>query len=94
MSKTECDHPNLKILDKQLEMDTNVKFSENQPWKNEIWEFMKTEHVSLRFCILLRIVYYSGQIHTRVTKLLGIWKMKFYSQLNRISQSRIRIMSG
>ena len=45
MFKTECDHPNLKILDKKVEMDTNVTFSENQPWKYQIWEFRKIDNV-------------------------------------------------
>ena len=36
MFETECDNPNLKILDKKLEMDTNVTFSEYQPWEQQI----------------------------------------------------------
>ena len=36
MFETECGHPNLKILDKKLEVDTNVTFSEKQPWEHQI----------------------------------------------------------
>ena len=45
MFKTECDHPNLKILDKKVEMGTNVTFSENQPWEHQISEFRKIDNV-------------------------------------------------
>ena len=36
MFETECDHPNLKTLDKNLDMDTYVTISENQPWEHQI----------------------------------------------------------
>ena len=65
-----CGHPNLKILDKKLEINTYVRFSENQPWEHHIWEFRKIDYVPLRLFILPKTVCYSQQIHTRVTKIL------------------------
>ena len=51
---------NLKILDKKMEMDTNVTFSENQPWEHQIWEFRKVDNVPLRLYILPKIVLISA----------------------------------
>ena len=70
MFETDCDCQNLKILDKKLEMGTNVTFSENQLWEPQIWELRKIDHVPLRLCILPKSIYYLRQIHTRVTKIL------------------------
>ena len=46
------DHPNLKPLDRNLEMDTYVTISENQPWEHQIWEFRKIDQAPVEVCIL------------------------------------------
>ena len=82
MFETDCDHPNFKIRDKKLEMDTSETFSENQPWEHQILEFRKIDHVSLSLPILPEIVCYSQQIHVMLTKILyneeTHLKMSFY----------------
>ena len=70
MFETECDHPNFKIRDQKLEMDTSETFSENQPWEHQIWEFRKIDYVPLSLPIFPKIVFCSRQIHVMLTKIL------------------------